>query len=168
VHPNHGEAKGRLFALFGERGRGRIGRAGLGPKRAWSSEERPGSGHPPPAPPHTAHAHTPPPHTATRPPNTFPMPPGVSAIALGESDTCAIEAGGGVKCWGWNGYGQLGIGSTSDETSPVAVPGDGERGCARRHGVCACILSDSNNNNQNNRIIIKLIILYPYYYNYYL
>ncbi len=55
------------------------------------------------------------------------MPAGVSAtaIALGASHTCAIEAGGGVKCWGLNDYGQLGIGSTLQQASPVAVAGAG-------------------------------------------
>ncbi len=48
-----------------------------------------------------------------------------TAIALGFCHTCTIDAVGGVKCWGWNGYGQLGIGSTSNQTSPVAVPGAG-------------------------------------------
>ncbi len=53
------------------------------------------------------------------------MAAGVSATAIapGVFHTCVIEAGGGVKCWGSNGIGQLGIGSTSDQTSPVAVPG---------------------------------------------
>ncbi len=46
-----------------------------------------------------------------------------SAIALGDMHTCVIEAGGGVKCWGNNMFWQLGIGSTDDQTSPVAVPG---------------------------------------------
>ncbi len=53
------------------------------------------------------------------------MAAGVSAtaIAVGFTHTCAIEAGGGVKCWGNNNYGQLGIGNKTDQTSPVALPG---------------------------------------------
>ncbi len=47
----------------------------------------------------------------------------VSAIASGYGHTCAIVEGGGVKCWGYNRNGQLGIGSDTQQTSPVDVPG---------------------------------------------
>ncbi len=52
-------------------------------------------------------------------------PPGASttAIALGMVHTCIIATGGGAKCWGYNGNGQLGIGSTSNAWSPVDVQG---------------------------------------------
>jgi alpha-tubulin suppressor-like RCC1 family protein len=34
---------------------------------------------------------------------------------------CALVTGGGILCWGYNRYGQLGIGNTEDQYSPVAV-----------------------------------------------
>ena len=46
------------------------------------------------------------------------------AISLGEYHSCVIVAGGGIKCWGFNERGQLGIGSTGNRYSPVDVPGE--------------------------------------------
>ena len=64
---------------------------------------------------------TPPPPT---PPSRFPHAGiSVSAIALGYAHTCVL-ASGSVKCWGWNNHGQLGIGSTTDQTSPMDVGAD--------------------------------------------
>ncbi|MFN8489076.1 MAG: hypothetical protein U0350_15925 [Caldilineaceae bacterium] len=33
----------------------------------------------------------------------------VQAVALGEEHACALTTAGGVKCWGRNDYGQVGI-----------------------------------------------------------
>ena len=46
---------------------------------------------------------------------------GVQAIAVGGHHTCALTAGGEVRCWGRNNYGQLGDGTTYLRTQPVPV-----------------------------------------------
>ena len=48
---------------------------------------------------------------------------GVAGIAAGEGHTCALIAGGGVKCWGDNSSGQLGDNSTTQRLAPVNVVG---------------------------------------------
>jgi alpha-tubulin suppressor-like RCC1 family protein len=51
---------------------------------------------------------------------------GVAAVSMGWSNTCALLAGGGgIRCWGLNGGGQLGNGGDVVSGSPVEVNGLG-------------------------------------------
>jgi alpha-tubulin suppressor-like RCC1 family protein len=51
---------------------------------------------------------------------------GISAVSVGVGGhACALAAGGAVKCWGSDGYGQRGDGSNSQSLVPVEVSGLG-------------------------------------------
>jgi alpha-tubulin suppressor-like RCC1 family protein len=62
--------------------------------------------------------------TSTSPVSVSGASSGVTAISTGDSHACAIDSGA-VKCWGINGNGQVGNGSTgySAISTPVSVSG---------------------------------------------
>jgi alpha-tubulin suppressor-like RCC1 family protein len=45
----------------------------------------------------------------------------ISALAVGYWHTCALTTAGLVQCWGYNGWGNLGNGSTTDSHVPVTA-----------------------------------------------
>ncbi len=49
--------------------------------------------------------------------------PSIEKISLGAEHACAVTGAGGLKCWGRNNYGQLGIGSTNNSQAPHNVIG---------------------------------------------
>jgi alpha-tubulin suppressor-like RCC1 family protein len=42
---------------------------------------------------------------------------------MGENHSCGLTSNGSAYCWGRNGLGRLGDGTTTDRSTPVAVSG---------------------------------------------
>jgi len=61
---------------------------------------------------------------------------GATAVSVGDGTACSLFSGGTVRCWGYNEYGQLGDGTTTNSSTPVAVSG--------LAGATAVSVGDSN------------------------
>ena len=61
--------------------------------------------------------------TTSSTPVAVSLPAGrtATALALGDWHSCAILDDGSAMCWGYNAFGQLGDGTTTDSNIPVAV-----------------------------------------------
>ena len=44
-----------------------------------------------------------------------------TVLSAGKLNTCGITAAGETWCWGYNAFGELGDGTTTNRTSPVKV-----------------------------------------------
>lgn len=73
-----------------------------------------------------------------------PFLTGVTSIGLGQRHSCAVLADTTVRCWGFNGTGQLGDNSTTQRLAPVQVLGTGGTGTLTNvTQVAACVGGDS-------------------------
>jgi len=66
------------------------------------------------------------------------------SLGVGRFHTCVLTTGGGIRCWGGNGSGELGDGTTTNRLTPVDVIGLGgpvaQLAVARYH-TCALLTS---------------------------
>jgi len=65
-------------------------------------------------------------------------------IGLGENHSCAVLNDNSVKCWGWNSYGRLGDGTTTDRNIPVSVLGISNATAVSSGWIHSCALLSDN------------------------
>jgi hypothetical protein len=67
----------------------------------------------------------------------------VAAFEIGKLHSCSVTVNGGVKCWGNNDRGQLGIGKTNSQPTPVEASGFYTNVTAvAAQGENSCVLKD--------------------------
>jgi alpha-tubulin suppressor-like RCC1 family protein len=61
--------------------------------------------------------------TSASPVDVSGLTSGAAKVFCGETHTCALLTNGSVKCWGANGGGRLGDGTTTPRLAPVFLSG---------------------------------------------
>ncbi len=64
--------------------------------------------------------------TSSTPVGVYGLNTGVKSVTSGLYHSCALTTKGKVWCWGFNAYGELGDGTTTNSNKPVAVTGIGK------------------------------------------
>ncbi|CAM3727585.1 RCC1 domain-containing protein [Polynucleobacter arcticus] len=73
-------------------------------------------------------------------PKPIPFPEKIIAIAAGMHYSLALSASGKVYAWGWNGFGQLGLGDLKSRITPTLIPNlSGVRAIAAGEGHALAI-----------------------------
>lgn len=68
----------------------------------------------------------------------------IVGLSAGQDHNCAVNASGALYCWGSNTYGELGIGSTVDQSSPVQVLASGVLNAEASDGFTCVIKTDNS------------------------
>src|SRR3990172_4216904 len=71
--------------------------------------------------------------------STRVISPGTT-VSAGDQYTCALLPDGKVVCWGYNNFGQLGNGTTTNSTTPVEVSGISNATTISAGGYHSCAL----------------------------
>ena len=86
---------------------------------------------------------SPPPPPVTAPPDrpSLGNPNAVSMLALGEGYTCSLSVAGQVRCWGYNHYGALGVGSREKSADGIVTGVEGVVRALAAGGYQTCALT---------------------------
>jgi alpha-tubulin suppressor-like RCC1 family protein len=73
----------------------------------------------------------------------YSLTKGVKALSVGAYSTCALTTKSKVTCWGYNGDGELGDGTTTSSLKPVATVGLGKIKAIAYGDIHGCALNTS-------------------------
>lgn len=102
-------------------------------------------------------------------PKPIAFPEKIAAIAAGMHYSLALTASGKVYAWGWNGFGQLGLGDLKSRNTPTLVPNvSGVRAIAAGEGHALAIGKNqlfgwgSNESGQLGKAAVRQMTPFPF------